>query len=608
MKTERVTLVLALAMLHVLSNRAGADSSAPASGSPPSARQGVAAPLLHIASLRQLASRDADRITAGEAEPNPEPNLGELLPVPWEGTAGVLPEVPRAVARPENAQAFQYSHHLDVSFKGGIQGIGFPADCHIAAGRSDVITVFNSYLYVYDKRGTQRLATTLTEVMQPPSGWTVPFDPKIRYDWVNDRFFLLALTRHPSLPLSEFELAVSKTGDPTQGWTLYHIRNESGGRGVDYPELGIGARGVYLTGNYIQFSGWPSPSTSFRGTEWVFDKSALLAGQSAGFWFYEDMRGPSNEPVGTIKPASWPLQPYSGIDGFSLGLGLGPISGTRLVLVYGWSLPQAFPNQAPSYSLTSKVTQDSPAVPNARQLGGPGTMMTNNAGSSWLGASFGAARLFASMPVGSGSRCAARSYVFDVSGWPAVSIERMEDFTDATADHYWPNTAGNAYGEQGVIMSRSSPSEYVGTIWSLRQSDGSYPGEFVLHAGDAYNGFPSDTPASSYRWGDYSGIDPDPIDQGFWFYDCYATTYQNNPVFGTWIGHQRRAEFVDGGWAGAQLGTWNQPWRTIQPAADNARSNNDLVIRTGVYPVPTAITINKQLDVIADGGPVQIGP
>ena len=87
-------------------------------------------------------------------------------------------------------------------------------------------------------------------------------------------------------------------------------------------------------------------------------------------------------------------------------------------------------------------------------------------------------------------------------------------------------------------------------------------------------------------------------------FHMYALS-QDPPVFSTWIGHVPRPVFVDVANAGTEAGTKSRPWDTVIEGHAAALPDNDLVIRVGNY--PGAVTLNKPITIITEGGVVTIG-
>ena len=605
--SRHVVALVALAALAALAATAPARAQAPV-------RQ-WSGPARLVDAERMRAIEYAEPASHGSG-PRPGKPVAANLYSPGE-LAPLTPEVPfppaREAVRAERwsaeaaaaANAFGYVLAKDVDQPGPVQVGATPADCHMAAGFDHVVVVINTQLAIHDKQGRLMYHTTLDSLLGTTPGWSGCFDPKVRFDAVRNRFYVVALDRHASLAQSAYRLACSLGPDPTQGWRVWELRNELGGRGIDYEELGFGPRGLYLTGNYIQFLGWPQPATPTRGSCWVLDLGAIVAGGNFSFYRFDDLRGTQNEVITTAKTPGSGVASAPGIDAVTIGQGDGPNNSVRRALFWGWSLPANFPDSAPSASQQSVDIAQSNGIPNAPQKGGPAQLQANNLGGPFLGASISAGRIAAAMPVEASGAVNVRAYEFDVNAWPAVSLVHTVDLPGApTTSHYWPNSARNAFGEQALVWSQSSATEYVGSRWAIRQRDQStYPQEDAVRDGFAYYGLLGDMAGSVYRWGDYAGIDVDPVDQGFWFFDSYATF---GAQFGTYLVHVPHAEYVDNTVASSSLGTRSNPRTQLVDTFYAARPGNHVVIKSSTYSVPTNFTIDIPLQLFPDGGTVTI--
>lgn len=534
-----------------------------------------------------------------------------------DGLAPLAPRLAPRMANPDAArqteawsreavQAFDYTLASDVDFAGPAQNGYTPADCHVAAGFSHVIAVVNSDLRVFDRTGAQLYSTTLDALLGTAAGWSGCFDPKVRFDAVRNRFYLLALDRHNTLAQASYRLAISIGPDPTLGWYVWEMRNEQGGLGIDYEELGFGPRGLYLTGNFLRFSGWPAPSASQTGSCWVMDLGALVAGGNTSIWRFDDLRGTLNEKITTAKTTASGEAAPAGLDAITIGQGNHPDGVQRRAVFWGWSLPANFPTTAPTAVQRSLDIAGTNAIPDATQSGGAGKLKANNIGGAFLGAFLRNGRVVGAMTIETSGAANVRSYEFDLGAWPTVTQTNTVDLTGAPSyHHFWPNTARNDFGEQLLVYSRSGSSEFVGSRWALRQRDQStFPQSGVVADGAGYVGRPMvDTADSTYRWGDYSGADIDPGDQGFWVFDSFAS---NSGTFGTRLRHIPHVEFVDNTVATSNFGTRTNPRSSLETAAFAARPRNPIVIRAGTYSVTTNFTFSTATELVPDGGAVTI--
>lgn len=97
--------------------------------------------------------------------------------------------------------------------------------------------------------------------------------------------------------------------------------------------------------------------------------------------------------------------------------------------------------------------------------------------------------------------------------------------------HTWfPTLISNDCGEIGVVLARSSPSEFAGISWTGRRATdpaGTMSAPLTLMAAGT-SGY------CDFRWGDYFGIAVDPVDgRTFWGIGEYAV---DDFTWQTWIG------------------------------------------------------------------------
>jgi hypothetical protein len=551
--------------------------------------------------LKRLAQLDA-RGDAAQVRWDFEPNEPEE-PLIAPGSTPTF--VARNDPAPTKAQSFTYTWSLRRSFRGNRSDLGNPMDPSLAAGPAHLIAMTNVHIVFYTKVGDSLAGATLSAFFQPGSQTPNVFDPRVVYDPGSSRFFAMCLAVG-STPAAAFELAVSNGPDPTLGWTLYEVSNLQDGQGIDYPYIGFGAGAVYLAGNYRStLFGWPVGSPTHASGVWVIDKAALIAAQPAAVWRFTDVPGESHFP--TPEPCtSWSVPP-SGLDNFLSSFESVDSNNWR-VLVWGVRLPAGWPGAMPTLDRHSYTTPALGAVPNATQLGGPALLQTNNVGSPPSLYTFMNGHIHTALHGPSGSGLFVRHYDINVSGWTSVS-GTTEDFWDGSSFHYYPSVAVNPWGDVGLVYSRSSVSEYASALCAIRgQDEVSFQSSQMLKAGERYYGNPPDTPATLYRWGDYSGAAVDPITGGLWFLNLYAGTAPGGgPVQATWIGYVPHAVFVDAGYFFVHTGSRTLPWNQFLDGYNAAWNENDLVLKAGSYHSGSGV-LSKPLTITSDGGIATVTP
>jgi len=198
-----------------------------------------------------------------------------------------------------------------VSFDGISQQTGpIPPDTEGDVGPKNYVQYTNGGLMVFSKRGKLLLGPL-------PSNWpwkgfggpceqTADGDTIVLYDQLADRWLLseFAQPNYPSGPFYQC-LAVSKTGDPTGAYYTYAYKI-SDTKLNDYPKLGVWPDGYYMSAN--QFDG--ADLGDYAGAALVvFDRTKMLHGDPTAGMVYVD--ADSIDPLlGGMLPAD--------LDGFRL--------------------------------------------------------------------------------------------------------------------------------------------------------------------------------------------------------------------------------------------------------------------------------------------------
>ncbi len=163
----------------------------------------------------------------------------------------------------------------------GIKNIGgfIPPDTQGDVGLNHYIQSVNVSFAIWDKQGKLLLGpldnSTLWDGFGDPWDGSNDGDPIVLYDQFADRwvFSQFALPNYPYGPFYEL-VAVSVTGDPTGSWYRYAFEFENM---PDYPKFGIWSDGYYFS--YNQFE---SGTLNFKGAgAAVIDREAMLNGMPA---------------------------------------------------------------------------------------------------------------------------------------------------------------------------------------------------------------------------------------------------------------------------------------------------------------------------------------
>ena len=169
-----------------------------------------------------------------------------------------------------------------------------PPDQGLCVGNGFVVETINTALAVYRTDGTPVAGPTALnqffglapEVIRstPPVFGDFTSDPRCYFDVATNRFFILLLQLDVDPATGNFSgpthqlLAVSKTGDPTDGFNRFVLDTTADGDNCpcfgDQPLLGADANGIYISGN-----GFSLVDGRFKGAQiYAISKLFLAAG------------------------------------------------------------------------------------------------------------------------------------------------------------------------------------------------------------------------------------------------------------------------------------------------------------------------------------------
>ena len=200
-----------------------------------------------------------------------------------------LPDAPEIANIPAEQPSIVLSPTPSVSFAGldfSTWGAGWPPDTVGDVGPNHYIQAVNTSIGIYNKTGTQLAAMTFNTLWtgattgtlcDPASPTNHRGDPTVIYDPQYNRWIVadFAFTGTGStVPFYEC-IAVSKTSDPVAGgWWLYAIRADDASHPWlhDYPKMSTWHDAIYMSANMFQ-------GITFRGVRlWAFRLTDLING------------------------------------------------------------------------------------------------------------------------------------------------------------------------------------------------------------------------------------------------------------------------------------------------------------------------------------------
>ena len=478
----------------------------------------------------QPGGRDRERDERLQGVP-PDPRAGVRLPpieaAPPAASPPIPPrstlELPAGTAAPPPVQ---------VNFE-GIPATGFlPPDTVGAVGPKHYVLAVNTAFAVYDKAGTLLVGPLPINALWAGFGGACEKqnngDPIVRYDHLADRW-LISQFAIPGPDLHQC-VAISRTGDPVAGgWYLY-----------DFPTIDT-ASGAFVFPDYPKIGVWPD--AYYMGTQrgfpnggldvWAFDRERMLAGLPAGQVQFH-VRAPSlflipSDLNGAPPPAKTPNTFARHVDGQRFG-------GTDRLELFDFRVDWMNPASStftPSAALPTAPFDTVLCEPTliGRCIPQPGTDVRLETLTVWLMwrlqyRNFGTHESMVvnhTVDENGNDHAGVRWYELRRSGGGAWSIFQQGNHApDAT--HRWMGSAAmDSAGNIALGYSVSSREVFPGIRYTMRiPSDP--PGTMGQGEATIIAGSGSQT-HSSGRWGNYSTLDVDPVDDcTFWYTSQYYAT------------------------------------------------------------------------------------
>src|SRR5437667_1191443 len=433
-----------------------------------------------------------------------------------------------------------------ISFDGNSNLCGCsPPDPNGAVGPNNVVTMANLHFQIFDKAGNSLFGPAANNTLW--SGFGGPCqtenagDPVVLYDQLADRWILTQFTAGgPTF----FEcVAVSQTSDPTGAYFRYAI--STGTNFPDYPKAGVWPDAYYFSTR--EFAG-----NNFAGVgAYALDRAQALAGNPnptvVGFLappnpayvvgdgllpstldgqtpppagspnFYvgsEDDNGPYGAPSDALSVWKFHYDPNTPVNSsFTLTNTL-PTQPFNSILGLCGGSRACIPQPSTANRIDHLGYRQRPLFRLAyRNFGDHESLVTNQSVSAGTGPN--------------GEVSGIRWWELrDPNGSPVIFQEGTyaPGLTDGI--HRWMGSiAMNSLGDIALGFSASNgtnPSVFPSVFYTARHS-GDPPAQMTLGEGSIINGTGSQT--GSPRWGDYTSIDIDPVDDTtFWIVNEYVPT------------------------------------------------------------------------------------
>jgi len=533
------------------------------------ARLGFARPTTKLPLIRRVVSPAAAPAQGGKSGGSLSSDIASPRPrtesSPADSPSGRIPAPPQIPGFPG-----------DTAFS------PIPPDPIMAAGRNHLVTATNSVVTIRDKQGnlvpngTISLCGFFNRGGMPPTQLCTPTDqvqigdPWVVYDEYVDRFWIIAISVNQIPQISRILVAISESGDPTQGWLLYSMDAglngmEDSGNWCDYDKMGVDAQAVYFTCNMFDFD-FPNPDFQHSKVR-VMTKSQFMQGAPDGL-LWADFWGSELCEGGFCLGRSFTVQPAhmygAAIDDGEFLISSDRESGSQLKVRHITHAERCcIPGMQ---SLPDLVSADGHEVghfdapPPARQ---PNTTTGIDTGDArllvalWRNGHLSAVHNIACHDPA--DACIAFEEL-DVAGFPDNIITLTDGFLPGPAgsDRYYPAIAGNVGEDKTMVYSVSDgATQFAGAAFVGIPSSSTchqcFDGpEVTLQAGQSsYINLACQTQDPRNRWGDYSGAAADPDGVGIWIFGEFATnslglcpdgTTMIN-AWGTWGGITRDETF-----------------------------------------------------------------
>ncbi|HEY6045456.1 MAG TPA: hypothetical protein VIU65_02570, partial [Pyrinomonadaceae bacterium] len=477
------------------------------------------------------------------------------------GTAGKLASVGskvRSIASPEGVGGPLAPQTVGTNFTGAtLADTGaFPPDSMGTVGPTQFVVFVNGRIRTFNK--TTGVADGVinadpdvffASVMTPVSGGTLNInftsDPMVRYDRLTGRWFMTIIDV-PSLNAigdipNRYLIAVSDAASAgvisgSTVWTFYFVQQNTVGGGdslefLDYPSLGIDANALYMGGNMFD-----AATSAFKGcSAFVIRKSSVLSGGPLVTTAFRGLIPDPNTTDGMLTPRGVDNYDPAATEGYFIGVSNAAFG--RLIM-----RRIATPGGTPTISADILITVSSTAFPiPTAHLGNAGG---NNGrldalddrlysahirnGRLWTAHNIGTTNTGASggtTTPGTGTRRnSVRWYELSVpptTGTPTVTqsgtIFDNVATTQATARQFWIPTvmvSGQGHAALGYSTAGTTFRVDAATSGRLRTDTlGTTQAVNIYTASSTAYNPPSDTGGvSGRRWGDYSYVGLDPLD------------------------------------------------------------------------------------------------
>ena len=380
-----------------------------------------------------------------------------------------------------------------------------PADPDLAVGPNHIVQVVNSSIAFFTKAGVKQFEQDSRNFFSAERITSFVFDPKVIYDQINDRFAIVYLDKGDAPRSSYILVAVSDDSDPNGTWHKYAIDVEvadpfnadNADTWLDYPGWGYNKDAYICSGNMFTWVELPR----WRMAQFVSIRSAgPLSGGTATVDKFVDNGSASMQVASVYDPTE------------SRGFSGGKISSNTASLV-------AFTNLASSPSAFREYV----AIPASSSPGSApstGGIFLDSVGGRCFNLAWQPGNLAFAHAFDNSGQIDLRWYEFNTGTWPTSGLPTYNQggsVTSSTIYYVQPAINYNAFGDMAMIFTGSNTSTTSNIYTAGRTACdpvGSFGSPTFMKSsiGPNYTGH-----GSTARWGDYFGVERDPVDgYSFW--------------------------------------------------------------------------------------------
>jgi hypothetical protein len=399
-----------------------------------------------------------------------------------------------------------------------------PPDTDGAVGPNHVVELINGAYAVYNKSGGFVASLGLDAFwaaanVTPSGAFPTTFDPRVVYDPGTKRWFASALDSGVNGVNNNFLLAVSKSSDPTDGWTGFKIAGAGRLLFTDFDTLGHNKDQVYLASN--DFLG----NSSVRTTIVAVPKDSLVnLGNTTGLSRFDLIN-----PINT---------------GFSIQPLIDPNTSETELLYSGYITPAGLlkrtellntDTNSPTLNTANQLIAVTPygLPPQGSQLGGPNNIETGDNRLSSSVVRGGDGKVWGVQSVSFNGRAALRWFQID----PKTNALLQEGIiSKAGFDYYYGSIAVNSKGCVVIGFSGSSADTFISAyaVEGTTVADVTTFGDAILLKAGTHS-YDVDFGGGRNRWGDYSATVVDPENEDiFWTIQEWASDFSTLYNSDTW--------------------------------------------------------------------------